>query len=202
MSDIEAVVFDIGGVLIDWDPEYLYRNLIDDPRERRRFLTEVCSPEWNAAQDAGRPWKDAVAELIAEHPHHADLIEAYHLRWEEMVAGPIPGSVEILEDLRARQIPTYALTNFSSDKWEVAVARWQFLGEFDGAVVSGEEGVIKPDPAIYRILLDRFALDPERAFYVDDRIENVRAAEEVGMRASVFVDAPTLRRRLHELLTP
>lgn len=117
MSDIEAVVFDIGGVLIDWDPEYLYRNLIDDPRERRRFLTEVCSPEWNAAQDAGRPWKDAVAELIAEHPHHADLIEAYHLRWEEMVAGPIPGSVEILEDLRARQIPTYALTNFSSDKW-------------------------------------------------------------------------------------
>lgn len=202
MSDIEAVVFDIGGVLIDWDPEYLYRNLIDDPRERRRFLTEVCSPEWNAAQDAGRPWKDAVAELIAEHPHHADLIEAYHLRWEEMVAGPIPGSVEILEDLRARQIPTYALTNFSSDKWEVAVARWQFLGEFDGAVVSGEEGVTKPDPAIYRILLDRFALDPERAFYVDDRIENVRAAEEVGMRASVFVDAPTLRRRLHELLTP
>jgi 2-haloacid dehalogenase len=202
VSDIEAVVFDIGGVLIDWDPEYLYRNLIDDPRERRRFLTEVCSPEWNAAQDAGRPWKDAVAELIAEHPHHADLIEAYHLRWEEMVAGPIPGSVEILEDLRARQIPTYALTNFSSDKWEVAVARWQFLGEFDGAVVSGEEGVIKPDPAIYRILLDRFALDPERAFYVDDRIENVRAAEEVGMRASVFVDAPTLRRRLHELLTP
>lgn len=202
MSDIEAVVFDIGGVLIDWDPEYLYRNLIDDPRERRRFLTEVCSPEWNAAQDAGRPWKDAVAELIAEHPHHADLIEAYHLRWEEMVAGPIPGSVEILEDLRARQIPTYALTNFSSDKWEVAVARWQFLGEFDGAVVSGEEGVIKPDPAIYRILLDRFALDPERTFYVDDRIENVRAAEEVGMRASVFVDAPTLRRRLHELLTP
>jgi len=200
VNEIDAVVFDVGGVLIDWNPEYLYTKLISDPVERRRFLTEVCTPDWNAAQDAGRSWEEAVQTLSAEHPHHAELIAAYDLRWEEMVAGPIPESVEVLEELRQRGIPNYALTNFSSEKWKVAIGLWPFLDRFNGVVVSGEEGIVKPNLAIYRLLLDRFDLAHERTFYLDDRPENVRAAGELGMQADLFTGAPSLRRRLDGLL--
>lgn len=193
---LEAVVFDVGGVLLDWDPEYLYRRLIPDAEERRRFLTEVCTPEWNLAQDAGRPWSEAVAELTERFPEQAELIAAYDERWEETVAGSMDETVGVLEDLRRAGTPVFALTNFSSEKWEVAVDRWPFLGTFEGRVVSGHEGVTKPDPRLYRILLDRFGLVPERTFYVDDRPENVEQARRLGIRAELFIDARTLRSQL------
>lgn len=196
---IDSVVFDVGGVLLDWDPEYLYRQLIADDDERRWFLTEVCSPEWNAAQDAGRTWADATSELSARFPEHTALIDAYAERWEEMVSGPIADSVSVLEDLREAGVPNYALTNFSAEKWEVAKDRWGFLEGFDGEVVSGVVGVTKPDPEIYRILLDRYRLEPARTFYTDDLVSNVESARQSGIASELFVDASTMRRQLIDL---
>lgn len=198
-SPIEAVVFDVGGVLLDWSPEYLYRKLIPDPQRRKRFLAEVCTPAWNLAQDAGRTWSEAVEQLAGRFPDQAELISAYDERWEEMVAGVLWDTVEILERLRTDRVPVYALTNFSHEKWKVAVERWPFLGSFDGRVVSGEEGVVKPDPRIYRILLDRYGLVAGRTFYIDDQPRNVDQARMLGFHAEPFIDAATLRRQLARL---
>ncbi|MEX1091621.1 MAG: HAD family phosphatase [Acidimicrobiia bacterium] len=192
----QAVVFDVGGVLLDWDPDYLFRKLIADDDERQWFLAEVCSPAWNAEQDRGRSWAEATAELGELFPEHSNLIAAYDERWEEMVSGAIERTVAVLSDLSAAGVPTFALTNFSTEKWEVAKARWDFLAGFDGAVVSGTEKVSKPDLRIYEILLDRYALDPARTFYTDDLKANVEAARVVGIDAEFFVDPDTLRQQL------
>lgn len=193
---VQAVVLDVGGVLLDWSPEYLYRRLIPDEGERRRFLIEVCSPEWNLAQDAGRTWSEAVAELTARFPEQADLIAAYDRNWEEMVAGAFDDTVKLLEEIQRDGLPVYGLTNFSAQKWSIAVEQWPFLGTFDGVVVSGEEGVTKPDPRIYQILLDRFDLEPGATFYVDDQLQNVEQARAMGLQVELFRDAETLRRQL------
>jgi len=195
-STIDSVVFDVGGVLLDWNPEYLYRRLIADEGERRWFLTEVCSPEWNSAQDGGRSWADATSELSARFPEHTALITAYDERWEETVSGPIADSVAVLEDLHGAGFPTYALTNFSAEKWALAKNRWGFLDSFDGEVVSGAVEVTKPQPEIYQIFLDRYRLEPARTFYTDDQARNVEAARQIGIAAELFVDASTLRRQL------
>jgi 2-haloacid dehalogenase len=196
-SPLKAVVFDVGGVLLDWNPRYLYRSLLPDEESIERFLSEVCTPEWNLAQDRGRTWAEAVAELTARFPEQAELIRAYDERWVETCGGPLHETVEVLEELQSKGIPTYALTNFSAEKWPVAVERYDFLHAFDDAVVvSGVEGVVKPDPEIYRILLNRFGLDPASTFFTDDVEGHVRAARAVGMRAEVFVDGATMRRQL------
>lgn len=193
-----AVVFDVGGVLLDWDPDYLFRKLIADDDERRWFLTEVCTPAWNAEQDGGRSWAEATADLAIRFPAQAELIAAYDERWEEMVSGAIEGTVAVLSDLRSAGIATFALTNFSAEKWEVAKELWGFLDGFDGVVVSGNEKVTKPDLEIYQILLDRYELDPSRTFYTDDLEVNVEAARAVGIDAEVFVDPDTLKEQLAE----
>jgi 2-haloacid dehalogenase len=192
----EAVVFDIGGVLLDWNPDYLYDELIPDPVERRRFLTEVATPEWNRQQDAGRPWAEAVAELTASFPADAEWIAAYDTGWLRMVRGVIEPTVQLHADLRAAGVPTYALTNFSADKWQVALDNFPVLREFDGTVVSGVELTMKPDEKIYRILLERYRLDAASTFYTDDMPHNVEAARAVGLDAEVFTDADTLRTQL------
>ncbi|NYH90538.1 HAD family phosphatase [Actinopolymorpha rutila] len=195
-TPIQAVVFDVGGVLLDWNPRYLYRTLLADEAEVERFLAQVCTPEWNAAQDAGRTWAEGVAELTARFPEHRDLIHAYDERWAEMVAGTLEETVAVLDTLRAAGVPTYALTNFSAEKWTVACEEWPFLADLDGAVVSGVERVSKPDPAIYRLLLDRHDLAADSTFYTDDVPVNVHAARSVGLRAEVFLDGSTLRGQL------
>lgn len=189
-------MFDVGGVLLDWDPDYLFRKLIADDDERRWFLAEVCSPAWNAEQDGGRSWAKATAELGELFPEHSNLITAYDELWEEMVSGTLEGTVVVLSDLREAGVPTFALTNFSAEKWEVARSRWEFLTGFDGAVVSGSEKVTKPDPRIYEILLDRYGLEPARMFYTDDLKVNVEAARAAGIDAEIFVDPDTLRQEL------
>jgi 2-haloacid dehalogenase len=189
---VSAVVFDIGNVLIEWDPRHLYSRLIADEAEREAFLAEVCSPAWNLEQDRGRLWAEAIAERVALFPQHAALIRAYSDRWAEMVPGDIPGSVAILEALREAGVALYAITNFSSEKFTEAQARFPFLTRFIDVVVSAEERLLKPDPAIYRVLLDRNGLLAESCLFIDDSEKNVVAARAVGMRAHHFRGAEGL----------
>jgi 2-haloacid dehalogenase len=196
LGPVKAVVFDLGGVLIDWDPRYLYRKLLDDEAAVEEFLATVCTPEWNAEQDRGRPFAEGVAELVERHPVHAVAITAYHERWPEMLGGAVGGTVEVLAELRAAGVPVYALTNWSAETFGVARERFEFLEWFDGVLVSGEERMIKPDPAIFRLLLDRFGLDPKATFYVDDSEPNVEAAGRLGFDAVRFRTPARLRRDL------
>jgi 2-haloacid dehalogenase len=195
---VKAVVFDLGGVLIDWDPRYLYRKLLADEAAVEEFLATVATPEWNAELDRGRPFAEGVAELAERHPAHAAAIAAYHERWPEMLGGDLPGTVELLAELRAAGVPLYALTNWSAETFAATRQRFEFLGWFDGLVVSGEEGMVKPDPRLFRVLLDRFGLAPEVIFYVDDSPANVAAARRLGIDAVQFTDPGRLRRDLVE----
>lgn len=190
---IDTVVFDLGGVLIDWNPRYLYRQLFDDEAAMERFLAEVCTGVWNERQDAGRPWVEAVATLSADFPEHAPLIEAFRDRWTEMLAGPIHGSVAVLAELKARGVRLYALTNWSQETFPLALERYDFLHWFDGIVVSGDEQLIKPDPRIYQRLFERYGVEPARAIYIDDARRNVDAAAALGMHAWWFQGAEGLR---------
>ena len=192
----KAVVFDLGGVLIDWDPRHLYRKLLADEAAVEEFLATVCTPEWNAELDRGRPFAEGVAELVERHPEHAANIAAYHERWPEMLAGEIGGSVEVLAELRAAGMPLYALTNWSAETFAITRHRFEFLDWFDGLVVSGQERMTKPDPAIFRLLLDRFGLDPAATVFVDDAEANVAAARRLGIDAIRFTGPEDLRREL------
>lgn len=184
---IDTVVFDLGGVLIDWNPRHLYRKLFPgDEAGMEDFLATVCTQEWNSRQDAGRSFADGVTELTARHPEHAVLIAAYDTRWEEMIGGAIDGTVDLLRALRGRGVALYALTNWSRDKFPVAHRRFDFLGWFEGIVNSGEEGVIKPDPAIFRLLVDRHGITPEATLFIDDAAANVDAARALGFHAVRF----------------
>jgi 2-haloacid dehalogenase len=197
-QSIAAVVFDIGGVLLDWDPRYLYRKLFDDEGEMNRFLEEICTPEWHDAHDRGKPAEVSCAELAAAHPEHRELIWAWTQRSEEMISGPIPGAVEVLRDLKAAGVPCYALTNMEVWTYPQRVERYPFLRWFDGSVVSGFEGVAKPDIEIFARLLRRFDLTPSATLLVDDSPRNVRAARSVGMQGVEFRSAKELRRLLEE----
>ena len=193
---IDAVVFDIGGVLLDWSPTYLYAELIPDEEQRSHFLTNVVSPAWNHKQDEGRPWAEAIEELTSLHPEHAEWIAAYDNGWLKMIKGVFADTAEVLTEVQALGLPTYALTNFSGDKWEVAKEAFPILTRFDGEVVSGVEQTAKPGEKIYRILIDRFGLDPARTFYTDDMQYNVDGARAVGLDAELFTGAAELRTQL------
>jgi 2-haloacid dehalogenase len=195
---VRSIVFDIGGVLIDWDPRHLYRRLIPDEDERERFLAEVCTMDWNITLDAGRPFDEACDELAARHPEHAELVHAWK-RQDEMIAGEIPGTSAIVRRLRAAGVPLYLLTNMPSDVFADRVAAYDALRGFDGAVVSGEEGVIKPDPEIFRRVAERFGVEPGETLFIDDSERNVVGAREAGFQAHRFVDAPTLEQALVDL---
>ena len=195
-------VFDVGNVLIRWDPRHLYRKLFDGEEAMERFLADVCTPSWNEEQDRGRSFADGVALLVRSHPDLAPLIHAYDRRWDEMVPGAIEDTVEILEELRSAGLPTYAITNFSREKFLIARERFAFLGRFDGVVVSADVGVLKPDPAIYRHFLREHRLAPEDCVFVDDSQRNVDAAREIGMSGVHFTDARTLRSDLRRLGLP
>lgn len=195
-----TVVFDLGGVLIDWNPRYLYRKLFGgDDAAMEHFLANVCTPEWNLCQDEGRLLADAYALLVRDHPQHKALIEAWGPRFDEMMAGPIAGTVDILAELRARGIPLYALSNWSSETFHYARARFEFLTWFDGIVISGDLKVIKPDPRIYRHLLEMHRLRPERTIFIDDAPHNVAGAQALGIHALHFTEPAALRRALVEL---
>lgn len=197
---LTTVIFDLGAVLIDWDPRHVYRDLFPgDEAGMEAFLADVTNATWNHQMDAGRSWADAVAELVALHPERRDLIEAYWTRWPDMLRGAIPGTVAVLRELRDAGVRLLALTNWSAETFPVARERFDFLGWFEGIVVSGEERLAKPDPAIYRVLLERYAVDAAQAVFVDDRPENVAAAEALGMTGIVFRSPDELRMSLGTL---
>jgi 2-haloacid dehalogenase len=193
-----AVVFDLGGVLLDWNPRYLYRKLFDDEAEMERFLTEVCTMDWHHAHDLGVPPEQTVPPLIQAHPDYAEQIWAWPRRSEEMLAGPIEASVEILRELKDAGVPVYALTNMETWTYPNRRERYPFLRWFDGTIVSGFEGVAKPDPRVFELLLDRFGLAAQTTLLIDDSAKNVAAARQVGMQAIQFESAPQLRQRLAE----
>jgi 2-haloacid dehalogenase len=194
-----TVVFDLGGVLVDWDPRHLYRDLFDNPDEMESFLAEVTTAEWNAHQDAGRPWAEAVELLVAEHPERRELIEAFHRRWPEMLAGEIPGTVDVLAELRATGVRLVALSNWSAETFPLARERFDFLAWFEGIVISGDVGVNKPDRRIFEHLTAQFCIEPADALFIDDSPANVEAASALGFCAIQFTDAIALRLELVRL---
>lgn len=196
---VNVVVFDVGGVLIEWNPRHLYRKLFGgDDAGMERFLTEVCSPAWNLRQDAGRSWAEGIAELTGRWPRQAALIRAFDERWEEMVPGPIDGTMALVRALKGSGVPLYCLTNFSSAKFELTRRCFDIFALFDGIVVSGEIGLVKPDPAIFRHLLQRFRLSAGQCLFVDDAPANVEGARAAGMRSHLFRSAAALARELQQ----
>lgn len=196
MTSIKHVVFDIGRVLITWDPEKPFRRLIPDVAERAHFLTHVCSPEWNLEQDRGRSWPEAEALLIAEHPDYEANIRAYRQNWREMVTPEIPETVAILRRLIAAGMDVTMLTNFASDTFREAQILYPFLNETRGVTVSGDVKLLKPDPEIYRRHTEWFSLDPAATLFIDDSAKNVEGARAFGWQAVLFESPEKLRRDL------
>jgi 2-haloacid dehalogenase len=190
-----AIAFDLGGVLIHWDPRLLFRKLLPSEEQVERFLAEVCTPDWNHALDAGLPLEAGIAERVARFPHQEPLIRAYGARFAEMML-PMPGSIALLGELRARGVALYALSNWNADTFERTRALFPFLGAFDGLVISGRIGLAKPDPRIYRHLLEAHGLAADEVLFVDDRAPNVEAAGALGIEGLVFEGSALLRAEL------
>lgn len=186
-QSIDTIVFDLGGVLVDWNPEYLYEKIFPDPEARRYFLENICTADWNAAQDGGRTIAEANEILLALYPEYREAILAYYDRWEEMFRGPVPGTLEIFYRLTENPAyKVYALTNWSAETWERGLKLFPFFSLFDGILVSGHEKMIKPGPEIYHLLMERFDLDPGKLIFFDDNKKNVVAAQQLGFNAFVF----------------
>ena len=196
MGQPTTIVFDIGNVLLRWDPRNLYRTLFDNEAEMEWFLAHVCTHDWNVEQDRGRDWDEAVALLVKDHPKHEPHIRAFHERWSETVSGVFEDHVALLLRLREAGVPNYCITNFSSPKFVLAQERFPFLAGFDGIIVSGDERLLKPDPAIYHLLLDRYRLVAEDCVFIDDSMPNVEAARDVGMHAIHCVEGIDLAAEL------
>jgi 2-haloacid dehalogenase len=198
-ADVDAVVFDLGGVLIDWNPRHLYRQLFDDEATMEDFLATICTLEWHVAHDLGQSTVESCAELALEHPEHASMIRAWAERSEDMIGGAIDETVSILSELRAAGVRCYVLSNMEPETFPLRLERFEFLHWFDGHVISGLEGLVKPDPKIFRRMLRRFDLQPSRTVFIDDSAVNVEAARKIGINAVLFESPSQLRRALEEI---
>jgi 2-haloacid dehalogenase len=194
---INTIIFDLGNVLIDWNPEYVFDPMFEDKQRKKYFFENVCTMDWNEMQDAGRPIKEATEELLAKHPEWKEYIEAYYGRWTEMLGGAIEETVDIFRQLKEKdQYKFYALTNWSAELFPYALNKFDFLHWFDGRVVSGEEMMRKPHPEFYQVLLERYNVTPHTALFIDDNYRNIQAAEKLGINSIHFTDATTLRETL------
>lgn len=199
-SRFTTVIFDLGGVLVDWNPRYFYRTLFNgDEPAMEDFLTNVCSPHWNEQQDAGRTFAEATQMLKEQHPNKAELIDAWLPGYPQMLRGVIQETADILRELRDRKIRTFALSNWSAETFHHALNQYEFFDWFDGRLISGDVKVIKPDPRIFQLLFQQFHIEPESAVYIDDTFKNVRAASKLGLHAIHFTGAVALRKELLEL---
>ena len=199
MQTIDTIVFDIGNVLLPWNPRWLFRTLLPDETAVERFLRDVGFDTWNARFDAGEPMAQGIARHSELFPHYRALFEAFQVRWEETLGVPDPAILALKQELRAAGYRVLALTNFSAETFPRARRRHPFLADFDGIVVSGEVGLTKPDPAVYTLLCDRHGVRPQNAVFVDDSLVNVEGARAVGMAGVHFHDAATLRAQLAAL---
>ena len=196
-TKITTIIFDLGGVLIDWNPRYVYRTIFESEEKIDWFFENICTHEWNEHQDAGRSLKEATDELLAKYPEHENEIRAYYDRWEEMLGGPIHETVSILRSLKeTNKYKLYALTNWSAETFPVALQRYDFLQWFDGIVMSGEEKTRKPFPEIYQVLLDRFNVNPSEVIFIDDSLRNIEGAKTVGIDSIHFQSSEQLLNEL------
>ncbi|MEC9296196.1 MAG: HAD family phosphatase [SAR324 cluster bacterium] len=199
MSSNKAVVFDLGNVLIDWNPRYLYSKIFPTETEVEWFLENICDEEWNAKHDAGQPFSTGIAELSSLHPQFSAQISNWYGRWEEMLGGQLDDTVEILAELKKKQVPLFILSNWSAETYPIAEATYDFLHWFDGKIISGEIGKIKPDPDIYKLLIETYDLIPDNTVFIDDKLANVKAAEDSGIHGIHFHNAALLRNELAKL---
>ena len=197
MTRITTAVFDVGKVLFEWDLRYLYAKLIPGEAEREYFVTHVVTPEWHYQHDEGRSLHDMVAERVAQYPRYKELIRAYEARITETIPGPVPGTHEIVRELTVNDVPLFVITNFGAEFWDRFSPSQPIFDHFGDILVSGVEKLIKPDPAIYALALERFGLHPGEAIFIDDNLDNVVSARENGFVAHHFTDAASLR---HELV--
>lgn len=193
---IKNIVFDFGGVLVDWNPRYLYDGYFGDEQKSRWFIENICTGEWNVQMDAGRPFADCVAELSARHPEWADAIGIYRSRWIEMIGGEVEGTADVVRRLKAAGYGVYGLTNWANETFPSVRDRYEVFSLLDGIVVSGDECLVKPDERIYRCLLDRYGLNAAESLFIDDNATNVAAARAVGMEGLRFESAAKLEQDL------
>lgn len=196
---MKNIVFDFGGVLVDWNPHHLYDKYFGSREKAEWFLNNICLYSWNLQMDGGKPFAEGVAELQAEHPEWSEAIAIYHTRWIEMMNGEIEGMVSVIRRLKMAGYGVYGLTNWSAETFPMVRDTYPVFQEFDGIVVSGEEHLLKPDAAIYKCLLERYALQAEESLFVDDNADNVAGARNVGMKAIQFTSAVELERELKDV---
>ncbi len=198
---ITTIIFDLGAVLIDWNPHYMYRTIFSDEQEMKDFLANVCTSDWNEEQDAGRPLQEGTEILVKQFPGHEANIRAFYSRWDEMLGDAFWDTVEVFKELKETgKYKIYALTNWSAETFPVAFAKFEFLSWFDGIVVSGEEKMRKPTPEFYHILLNRYHVKAEEALFIDDNYRNIVAAEKLGIKCIHFTSAEKLREELEPLI--
>jgi len=197
---IKNIVFDFGGVLVDWNPRHLYKNHFQDANEMEYFLQNICTEEWNIEQDRGRSLAEATRELQKKFPEHSDSIALFYGQWEVMLKGEIMETVALLHRLK-KKYRLFGLTNWSAETIDIAYRRFSFFKEFDGIVVSGREKLIKPDKRIFELLLDRYSIKAVESIFIDDNLNNVKAAQELGFFAIHFLDAAQLEVELAANIT-
>lgn len=201
MAEINAIIFDLGGVLIDWNPRYVFDdNYFESEEKRKYFFENVCTNDWNEEQDAGRSIVEATQTLIKQFPEWESSIRDYYGRWTDMLKAPIPETVELFRELKkSERYKIYALTNWQAGLFDIALVRYNFLHWFDGRVVSGEEKTRKPFPEFYQRLLDRYIVKPQEALFIDDNLRNVKAAEALGIKSIHFHSPAQLEEELNRL---
>jgi 2-haloacid dehalogenase len=193
-TTIDTLVFDLGNVLIDWNPRHLYRKILKDEEQITWFLENICTSEWNDKQDAGRTFDEGIQELLQKHPEWEEAIVAWGTRWQETISGDIPGTVEILRQIRdSKKYRLYALTNWSAETFPWALDNFEFLHWFEGIVVSGHEKTRKPEAVFFKILFDRYKIDPSKAVFIDDNLKNIKGANEVGLKTIHFESPEQLK---------
>lgn len=195
---INTIIFDFGGVLVDWNPRYVYRDHFQDDEKMEWFLENICTDDWNIQQDGGRSLEEATNLLLKEFPEHKTEIEMYYGKWETMLKDSIPETVEILYELKEKY-PLYGLTNWSAETFPIALKRFEFFQAFDGILVSGEEKLIKPDRKIFELMMDKFSLKPENCLFIDDNLKNVEASRAFGIETIHFKNPEDLREKLVEM---
>ena len=192
----ETIIFDLGGVLLDWDPRYLFQKIFDSEEEMEYFLQEVCTPEWNQQMDGEKSFRDAIEDLVVIHPKYSNQIRVYFSRWEEMIAGDIHETVAILNELRDAEYPLAALSNWSSETFPIVHAKYEFLDWFDPLIISGRVGLLKPDPQIFNLMLCKLEREPGECYYIDDMQHNIQVASEVGFNTIHYKSPDQLRKSL------